>query len=287
MQHYNHWVNNLTNVQSNIYSSTGKLQAEELKNKVFNACLVMMNSIVPEENATKLLQNKISHNISSYTDILTTVKKQIKTIAKESDLPKSAIEIGVGNRNFIQCVNKDLESHRRYEKMTTTDYKECMICGDADTDKSIYLTKLICGHIFCVQCIIDSIAKKNECPGCREYININRIIFYSKPNEISHLNTWLDRLDQTTVIVTDLAQMCKNNKAQVIYVAPKIKLLSKKQLNKSRVILSDLLTNHRVRNLVYVTSPGQSIIAPIVKIINYVKLLNYRINISKSILITS
>ncbi|KAJ8976125.1 hypothetical protein NQ317_019390 [Molorchus minor] len=56
---------------------------------------------------------------------------------------------------------------------STTSTKICVLC--ADTIKSPCAT--YCGHIFCWNCIYDSLKYQKFCPVCRENINSSRIVF--------------------------------------------------------------------------------------------------------------
>lgn len=55
---------------------------------------------------------------------------------------------------------------------TSVSKKECILCGECM--KSASATP--CGHIFCWECIYDSLKFQKLCPVCRENVNPNRII---------------------------------------------------------------------------------------------------------------
>lgn len=50
---------------------------------------------------------------------------------------------------------------------------ECPICTDIINEKLI--CKTICGHMYCIKCLILSLQERNQCPICRCHITINDI----------------------------------------------------------------------------------------------------------------
>jgi hypothetical protein len=59
----------------------------------------------------------------------------------------------------------------------------CPIC--CDTDNPIQTILAACGHQFCFDCIIKSIATSLKCPICRKYCDIKSIFIYSSIENIS------------------------------------------------------------------------------------------------------
>ncbi|XP_048450457.1 RING finger protein 4 [Rhincodon typus] len=87
----------------------------------------------------------------------------------------SAAAVPQGNRLHPALCNKDLRcvqnlAHRRAGSGTIS----CPICMDGYTEivqsgRLIVSTK--CGHVFCSQCIRDSLKNSHMCPTCRKKLN--------------------------------------------------------------------------------------------------------------------
>ncbi|XP_067885327.1 E3 ubiquitin-protein ligase RNF4-like isoform X1 [Heterodontus francisci] len=87
----------------------------------------------------------------------------------------SAAVVPQGNRLHPALCNKDLRSVKNFaHRRTSSGTISCPICMDSYTEivqsgRLIVSTK--CGHVFCSQCIRDSLKNSHMCPTCRKKLN--------------------------------------------------------------------------------------------------------------------
>jgi len=67
--------------------------------------------------------------------------------------------------------------------------KECSICLDVICDGSV--TK--CGHIFCVECIKNSLKYKKKCPMCKKELDINDVFLINKKIKNDNTNSLIEK----------------------------------------------------------------------------------------------
>lgn len=59
-----------------------------------------------------------------------------------------------------------------FESTTHNDTFECPVCFDSIGEKNSCITT--CGHKFCLNCLLQSYNTLNNCPLCRETLNVNK-----------------------------------------------------------------------------------------------------------------
>ena len=65
--------------------------------------------------------------------------------------------------------------YERYLKNVTQNSFDDNSCPVCYIDDKFIKTKLICGHIVCLDCIMHTISHTKRCPICNELINIKKI----------------------------------------------------------------------------------------------------------------
>lgn len=80
--------------------------------------------------------------------------------------------------NFMQDIWSFVRNERISENTTGVDAlslfrKGCVLCGETRKNSS----STPCGHVFCWECIYDSLKYQQNCPICREPVPSSRIIF--------------------------------------------------------------------------------------------------------------
>jgi len=88
-------------------------------------------------------------------------------------------EINYINENIIQTY---ISSNYIFEQNIVNNIRECSVCLESINQTNYCITK--CGHIFCFQCMVQCLRKKNICPNCREEL-ISETILNPKLSEIS------------------------------------------------------------------------------------------------------
>ncbi|XP_051875799.1 RING finger protein 4 [Pristis pectinata] len=94
--------------------------------------------------------------------------------ADGSSTVTSAAGVPQGNHLHSALCNKDLRSDKFVHRKTSSGTISCPICMDGYTEivqsgRLIVSTK--CGHVFCSQCIRDSLKNSHTCPSCRKKLN--------------------------------------------------------------------------------------------------------------------
>jgi len=86
---------------------------------------------------------------------------------------------------------------------------DCPICTEIINPK--YICKTICGHIFCLKCIITLLNKNSKCPMCRNKIELSTMAVYEYTNsKIKTMSSLIDNfIDKTIIYINDLKNMVK------------------------------------------------------------------------------
>ena len=276
LKHFNNWSQSLTNELDNIYSWAPKLKVETIKHKLFNSVIVMALSTTSEDQGSDILKCKIKTTMNAYDKVLTLIQKDIIQNVKADQ--KGLAETIVNNQDLIKTIDKNMNLQKRYEagpiKTDSSLALECTVCGTSEATFS----KLVCGHVFCVECIIDSLALANKCPNCRDYANISKLVITH--DEQSVFRNYISNLSAGTVIVTDIPVLSNiESKASIAYIPTDCFEGGRKQMLKFK---TNLIQGLKVANeIVYVSSPDHPMNAAITKIIGHASLFNSGIAIKK------
>jgi len=205
--YYDKWKSELTNEGTNKYSFGSHNRINMMDKKLFNGMLMLNLAIVNKSNIDKIMQIKTNYLIDEIDKNQQQVKKSIDYITKHL-INKNNMATNTFKINFVEklkMINEDnntiLNNYQRYLKNSHHIGDEnCPICYEPlnEIDK----TMLICGHQICLDCIFHSLANNNECPICREHINLNKIILI-KENYSSMLHDLCRTFDSHTVVLTN------------------------------------------------------------------------------------
>lgn len=221
---YLNWKNKLQNNDKNIYSRATENIIKKLEHKIYNSTITLSLSVVDNSKLRVFFMEKI-------IDTLDLLDKYSIKMNKMKDMYSSInnlIELNMNNNNylknmldnsvsyFLDKINVNLDNicskkktsikYLKYDYLLTN--TSCPICYE---EQFIYEVKLVCGHSYCLECLISSLSNKNECPCCREFITLEKIaiINYNNLGKQMKLNSLLKSMNETDVIITDLK--CFNN----------------------------------------------------------------------------
>jgi len=115
-------------------------------------------------------------------------KNIIKFQKKQTQMSDSS-----SNLEYLECLNKEKqikENNITYFKTLVTDSNEitCCVCLSIIKKSNMCITK--CGHMFCHECILETILHKNECPACRQIIaskDLYKIHHFPEKNDRSQI----------------------------------------------------------------------------------------------------
>lgn len=122
---------------------------------------------------------------------------------------------------FFSKESKQITSanYIRYQSLPPPNLsEECPICYSPMETPCV----LICRHVICLECIINTIAQSNNCPLCKEFINRRKICII-KDDFHSLILQYLMSLPPFTLIITDIDMVNdrlhnKNNLINVINI---------------------------------------------------------------------
>jgi hypothetical protein len=207
-------------------------------------------------------RDKVSNKLDNKIDKITTNIKQLnKCKEKLLDL---IVNIDVEYINIISSKltkikslidkeikkKKHLEMCKDYHKKINYDSFECSICyNEVDKDNEIYgVTK--CGHIFCMECLFESLYYKKMCPVCRNNIKITDIdIIYYKPENV--LNKYLTLINYIKKYNNVYIVKQKDYNDETLNDITNIKIINTNNCNNlnnnitnNKIILYDLFDNN-------------------------------------------
>ena len=200
--------------------------------------------------ATKRKCKKIERAIFQSVLSLITSSGKNSSNAREifkNKFKKSFLKVGPGEKEV--------------REMDTT----CGICYDPPK----ILTYLACGHTFCLECTLKTLAISNQCPFCRQPMNVQRTCIIGESIS-SNIRSYLSNLDPDTLIVTNLESL-ENITCNPEYQAQIINVDSPDVSYKIRHM-------SRVRRLVLITFPNKLLKkrseVELEKILGYISLFN-------------
>lgn len=263
---YTNWKMKLTNDEENKYSFTNKNKIDSLETGILNSILTLIFSITNQNDIPAYFKNQIKKTIHDTKNIKNSLDILINGYDKiEAHIKKIASTENIGNIYNIdqilpQFKDKNmrastvLNNYRRYYKSKTNTIElNCPICyGDHD----LVYAQTICGHTICLECILNTLTRANECPICKEFITSQKLAIIAETvhDYKSDILEYIRNIKSDTVILTDLSAISelahnKNFKPRIINTINcdygKI-ILSKRQIKKICIIGSDkFLKNHK------------------------------------------
>lgn len=277
MKYYNNWRNNLTNDPDNHYSFTTIKKNNKIETKIYNAVITLILSIVEKNNIPNFFESNTKIILKKTIDLNKNLDQMLN---KYYFLNKMSYHKIMNNEIIdFNDILSNLQDKKKITEIKINNYQRylegtvytafednlCPICYSSD---NITMTKLICGHTICLECIFGTIKKSNKCPICGEFINIHKIAIIKEttPNYVSNIVKYLKKLTKTSIILTDL-YMIDNLLTNLKYNTNIINITKPTTLNKINKI-------KKIENIIILTTPKKIMPNEIDKIINYYSLLN-------------
>lgn len=108
---------------------------------------------------------------------------------------------------FSNIIKNDKTINTNYgryisENFYKINFDGCPICYSCNFKN---IVQLICGHYFCIKCIINSLVYVKKCPMCNEFIDLSKmaIIEESVKDYNSNIISYIKNLDNNTLLITD------------------------------------------------------------------------------------
>jgi hypothetical protein len=135
-------------------------------------------------------------------------------------------------KNILHYINKT-HIHSKY----------CSICL-TNINKLIVT---VCGHFFCLNCILEWSKYNNKCPECRTIYNINNLYYITNNNDYLNINDYPNNYlislfgKKITLIINNINNNYKENK----------KIIVVSNYNNILIIISKILTIFNMSNIIY------------------------------------
>lgn len=201
MEKFHCWKNNLVMQHSGTSSTTSSTDANvSIKKREENKLLSQIC-----EGLFALAFSVVEHDrIPEYYEKMTRVH-----LDKMNDY-KRGCKLEPGPKSRSTKIDAYLKNYERYNSKcvySLENESQCPICYSEDmVDKC----KLICGHTYCLECMINAMAMSNSCPICKEYVTMQKIcvIKESIKDYESDLVRYFASLTNTTLIITNINSFC-------------------------------------------------------------------------------
>lgn len=123
-----------------------------------------------EKNRTKNIGYNmyfVMNNLVSWEELLKTENcfVQNNSITIEVKLNDDVSSGAIANGTKRNATNTSSEAK--------TFKMECGICSQSFGNKDVSFTP--CGHMFCLDCIVDAVSRCNECPSCKSTLTLNQV----------------------------------------------------------------------------------------------------------------
>lgn len=217
-KYYSNWKNNLSNDFENMYSIATKKKLLKVEKNILNSMMILYLAVIKRDYVPIFFEKRIKKIIKATGIFGIQMERMISFYENVNNIPTTNNIINVRTVHHepdLQPVIDALTEKKTQMENTITNYKRYLKLGKGDTNfmcpvcyssENLVQTKLICGHHICLECILNTLSRINECPICKEFININKIaiIEESVPKIDSHIISYLKNLDDRTLILTDL-----------------------------------------------------------------------------------
>lgn len=208
-KYYDNWKTKLMN---NCYN-THKVMKEKLdsiETNIFNAVVMLLTSIKSRDKIDEVFKDRIQNTLSRLNVLDICLMDMIKIYVK---FERESNHFRIIEGKTLAELNKKkaiisnrMTNYKRYSDIVYSkivDDPNCPICYESTNP----FTRLICGHAICIYCMLNTIASRAECPICREYIIINKMVIMKETvgDHKSDLLNFLKELDESTVLLTDFS----------------------------------------------------------------------------------
>ena len=209
--HFSNWKDKLANDPNNIYSFASRNKIDKLDAKILNALIYLINSTTDLENIQKILVKKANQEL----EITNLEYDSLTSAFDEHKLHPRYLSMFEDRKTKLRTT---IKNYQRYSTVSTVIDTTCPICYETDITK----TKLICGHMVCLECMLNTLSHANECPICKEVIRIDKIAIIQEDNH-SEIRDYFSSLDKDTYIITDFFAVSdslkyNNHKFQILDV---------------------------------------------------------------------
>lgn len=260
---YYHWKKNLTENTDSKYSFTSKSKTNSIEDKIFSSVMSLASSVKKDKLVGKFFKpiNKriISDTISNLMIIQALPFLNYNSFTQMSDRY---------DESKLQTI---LTNHNRYLKEETYELEDngCPVCY-SDTNYS--KIKLICGHSFCLDCIINAISNAKKCPICNEHADIDKlcIIKESLNNYDSNFINYFKNLSNAVVIT---------NMKCLYYISKKYEIIDLTNINKI-----NNFSFMNITKIIIFTTPNYNRTKEIDMLIGYLILINQKVKITRIII---
>jgi hypothetical protein len=277
-RHYNNWKNKLSNDHNNIFSFTTKEKNTIIESKIFNCSIQVATSVVRRDDIIHLFARKIKNYASKNTKLYSKIKELVCNYYYpcHSEYVDKKIEMICSK---IKTANQRIRNYQSYidkNVYVSLDDKNCPICY---SHENLIMTKLICGHNVCLECIINSLAYSNRCPMCNEYVTLDKIsvVLETIPNYSSNIIKYIKNISTPTVILTNMDGL--NNISSKV-----VKIINLMEPD----VVTKILKYSNFRNVIIATTPKKTISKNIKneleQIIGYFRLLDNKPSIVRIVI---
>ena len=213
---YNNWLNKLTNDKNNIYSFTNKHQNYYILSKIYDCFVALSLSVINQNQFEQFFELQINKILTTNNTTINQLEKLLSNYKNVRKISHQRI-----NEKPIVDFNKIIEkietskskierilfNYNRYHGKNfhqTFDHSNCPVCYEEETP----MTKLVCGHSLCIDCMMNILPNTKTCPLCMERIAINKFAIIKETVQ-NHQSTLLEYLknnfsDSDTLVLTDL-----------------------------------------------------------------------------------
>lgn len=194
--YFDKWKNNLKTKDFNTYSNINK---KKMRLVHYNICDTIIRFIL--SNSNKLDNEMFNEIIDTELNILGCIKKFIVEKYENEIDNKKKDELSA---NIIEIKNhkKNLQRYSKNKYSEILSDSECPICYcDESSDMGIF----VCGHKYCIECTINTLATNTLCPMCKARITVDKTRYYSKnldyddPTLVKYINNQVSG----SIIITD------------------------------------------------------------------------------------
>ncbi|MEM3062061.1 MAG: RING finger domain-containing protein [Nitrososphaerota archaeon] len=216
------WIDNLTNNPNNVYSMADRCKIVKVEANILNAVFILILSVVRRKNVGKFFKTQLKEALKLMNEHKMQLEKSIENCDQLKSCEYLVEEFGIFEnfREKRDKVEKAISNYERYLLFGSAELPfRCPICYESS---DLIQVQLICGHHICLDCILDTLARKNECPICKEFVSIRQvaIIEESIPNYQPNISRFIKYPGEDTIILTDLnfGDVLRKKQSKVINV---------------------------------------------------------------------
>lgn len=219
-KYFDNWKNKLTNQSDNHYSFASEKKLQNIEMSIQQSVLLLSSSVRTPSQTKNFFIDSINAHIGRLNNSKKFIHHLYQLLGNQCQGSRTyTSQVMNKTHEELQYIDSKINMISRYLETNYDTGEKCGICYE---EKCTNETKLICGHSYCLDCILNSIAYKKECPLCRETISVKDMVII-KDNTDKYHSHWLELLrkaDKNTIIVTDIDAIGKKvvSKGKVINI---------------------------------------------------------------------